>query len=202
MWGSRTANSSGETKNSRYAYGFTDAFKCMQLSRWGGTDLLIDVAIAGTPTEDFVVASRAVHSGLRVDSQEPVPVDLGQLLSNDGSLGRHGLVGPRKSAQLFLAEQFEEMGDICESRRATPKRECVFFLLAGFNGRSTLLNDGTNRLLDPYTVAIELAVGRTTGVTKATVGILVPILCAGKIGFRPVRPEYGTNSLLTPCGRQ
>jgi hypothetical protein len=76
----RGDNSSGDTKNSRYAY---IALACY-IKGLEVTYLLINITAWRTPSMHLIIASDPVDGGLRVDGKVPERIHLGQLIGDDG----------------------------------------------------------------------------------------------------------------------
>jgi len=70
---------------------------------------------------DLVIAPRAVDSWLRVDSQVSKLIHLGQLIVDNGSLGRSGLRRPRKLLEITSTESGKELADVGEGCWVAPK---------------------------------------------------------------------------------
>lgn len=104
----------GATKNSRYAW-------IHQLSAHRVAHLLIDISALGSPTVHVVIAASAIDSRLTVDRQESKLVHLGKLLRNDTRFARWRLRRPRQLSEVGPAETCEQVGDVLESFRVTPK---------------------------------------------------------------------------------
>ena len=130
-----------------------------------------------------IVAPGAIDGRLRVDSEEAELVQLRQLLRDDRRLARRRRVGPRERRELPQTELGEERADLVDGRRGVPELERVLL-----------------RLLDPDAVPVELAVRGRARVSETAVRVLVPVLCAGEVGPRAVRPEDRADVLCTAVG--
>ena len=92
------------------------------------TNLLVDIAIAGAPAEDAVVAARAVDGGLRVDGKKAELVHARELLRDGRRLRAELLLRPRQSLDLAPTPLREELADVLNRLRLAPQSVRVFHL--------------------------------------------------------------------------
>jgi len=88
--------------------------------------LLVDIAIRTSPSIDWIRRSHAVHSGLTVDSQKSIWIQLDQLLLDFLTFFGEGQVIPRKSVDFTLTIRDEILTTSSILSRLSPQKFFLF----------------------------------------------------------------------------
>lgn len=92
--------------------------KCGRCRR---THLLVYVTSCRSPPVHPIIALNAIHRRLRVDSQVPELVHLGELVGDHRRLRRWRLGRPRQLDEVAAAEAGKECRDVGKGGRMTPE---------------------------------------------------------------------------------